>query len=130
MSVDMEKVGLSIKNIVVSKGFRAYIIPVSEIMMFFYENRNVFVVTRSKEVLSCDMDLAKIEDEINCSFFRINRQVIINFSAIEYYSQEVDYSIVISAKVTIPEVNLSVSKNKVSKFKNWLVYECAHDIPV
>lgn len=124
----MEKAVPLIKNIIVSKGFRSYIIPVSEIMMFFYENRNVFVITRSKEVLSCDMDLAKIEDEINCSFFRINRQVILNFSSIEYYSLEADYSITIYVKVEIPEVNLSVSKNKVSKFKNWLLYECAHII--
>ncbi len=114
------------KNLIVSKGMKLEVIPLSDVMIFFFEGRNVFIVTAMNEVLLCDIDLSKIEREICSFFFRINRQVIINAKAIDFFTYEMNYTISITLRPQIlnPQINLSVSKNKVFEFKRWISYEC------
>ena len=102
------------------------IVPVSDVMIFFYEDRNVFIITAKNEVLLCDMELSRIELEMSPIFFRINRQVIVNAQAIDFFSNEVNHTITITLKPNIlnPQINLTISKNKVSEFKRWISYEC------
>ena len=115
-----------IKNIVVAKGIKHCIISVDEVMIFFYEGRNVFILTKNNEVLLCDMDLTKIDEEVCQNFFRINRQVILNAKAIDCFHHEENHAVTITLRSDIlnPKMNLSVSKNKVSEFKHWLSHEC------
>ena len=114
-----------IRNIIVSKGLKSYIVSVEDVMMFFYENRNVFAVTAKNEILLCDMELSSIINHVHDVFFRINRQVIVNIDLIDSFTQESNYKIIIHPKIFISEVNLTVSKNNVSRFKEWVKYQHA-----
>lgn len=119
--------GLTIRNFIVSKGMVYHIIPVKDIMIFFYEERNVFIVTCKNEIFLCDYDLSKISQESCSIFFRINRQVIINYKAIKAFNNEDNHNISIALHETIlnPNLNLNVTKNRVAEFKHWISYECA-----
>ena len=112
-----------LRNIIVSKGSKSYIIPVEEIMLFFYENRNVFAFTVKNEILLCDIEMSRIVQEVGDVFFRINRQVIINIELIHSFTQESSYKIMIHPKISVSDMNLTVSKNNVLKFKEWVKYK-------
>ena len=124
----MNKAGksLTIKNFIVSKGMVYHIIPIQDIMIFFYEERNVFIVTSNNEIFLSDYDLSKINQECCSMFFRINRQVIINHKAIKNFNNEDNHNILITLHDTIlnPNLNLYITKNRVTEFKYWISYEC------
>lgn len=117
-----------IKNIIVSKGMMYHIIPVGDVMIFFYEERNVFLVTRNNEIFLCDYDLSTIAEESCSIFFRINRQVIINYKAIKNFNNENNHNIMVTLHDTIlnPKINLNITKNRVAEFKHWISYECCN----
>lgn len=117
------KIRTTITNEIVSTEFctDSKTIPVSEILIFFYKSEDVFAVTKNDELFACGMDLIQIENKIGNRFFCLNPQVIINYSSIEYYRHEADQTIRVCANVSVQNGIFSVSKNRVSKFEDWLL---------
>lgn len=111
-----------LRNIIVTKGNKSFMISVTSVMIFFYENRNVFLIDNNNEILLCDMNMSQITKVIGNRFFRINRQVIINIDAIDFFSYEANHTILIHPYTMYPGLNLTVSKNNVAKFKEWVSY--------
>lgn len=116
------KIRITITNGIVSKELctDSKIIPVAEISMFFYESENVFAVTKSNEFFLCGMDLTRIENEIGNRFFRLNPQVILNYTSIEYYCHESDQTIRVCTNVSVQSGIFSVCKSRVPEFEDWL----------
>jgi len=112
-----------LKNIIVSKGFQQLIIPIQEILYFFYENKSVFAVTAENHIFHCEMGLSEIEKSSCSSFFRINRQMIVNYSAIQSFSYIENNKIKLS--VMYGRDNAILGKNRVAEFKKWIMFGCS-----
>ncbi len=113
-----------LRNIIVSKGCEQLIIPIQEILYFFYENKSVFAVTVDNEVYFCELALSVLDREICSAFFRINRQVIVSYRAIKSFSYIENNKIRLSVSNGQGR-DMVVGKNKVSRFKNWIMFDCA-----
>ena len=126
IQMDLKRNEASLKNIIISQGTRYCVIPIENVMIFFYEDRNVFMITKDNEVFLSELDLTSIEQEVSPHFFRINRQVIINHSAIDYFCYGANHTIIIASqyKRLANDLNLTVSKNTIVKFRHWLMYKC------
>ncbi|WP_430971706.1 LytR/AlgR family response regulator transcription factor [Sunxiuqinia rutila] len=114
---------LVLKNIIVSKGLTQLILPIQEILYFFHENKNVFVVTEDNETYFCELGLSAIEKDICPGFFRINRQVIVNYNAIQSFSYIENSKIELCVRHGSGR-NMIIGKNKVASFKKWIMFDC------
>jgi DNA-binding LytR/AlgR family response regulator len=118
-----QKEQLRLKNIIVLRGKENLIIPVMNILYFFYEDKNVFVVTKENEIYIYEKRLSFIEKVLCSCFFRINRQVIINYYSIlsYYYIKNDKIQLVVKHG---QGRNMVVGKNKVADFKKWIMFRC------
>ena len=98
------------------------LIPVTdeEIAYFHTEHELVYLTTRTNKKYVVDYTLEQIESRLNpAQFFRINRQFILNISAIQqihtYFSSRLKLQIHPSS-----DDEILVSKGKVKPFKAWL----------
>jgi DNA-binding LytR/AlgR family response regulator len=95
-------------------------ISTTEIAYFFVLDRNTFLCTGSGAKYDLEFSLDKIEGIVDPSmFFRINRQYIINFEAIDnmYTYSKSRIKVELHPK---PEGEIMVSLSKTSDFRKWL----------
>jgi|GEM_PF-1914319 len=120
---------LLIKNIIVLRGKENLIIPVMNILYFFYEDKTVFVVTKEKEIFIYEKSLSFLEKTLCSCFFRINRQVIVNYSSIHsfYYHKKDKIQLVVQHG---EGRNMVIGKNKIVRFKKWIMFDCPCDMPL
>ena len=72
------------KRFLISKGAAFYMLPVEDIAYLFSENRITTAVTFSNQNHIVDFPLETLEEQLNPdTFFRANRQLIVNIKAIE-----------------------------------------------
>ncbi|MCC8173298.1 MAG: LytTR family DNA-binding domain-containing protein [Odoribacter sp.] len=96
-------------------------IPISDICCFYIKERYTFIFTHAGKNYPIDYSLDKIEQMIdNKLFFRINRNFILNFYAIE------DILAYSSSRLKITLANwkekdeIIVSRERVNEFKEWM----------
>ncbi|MFA5327604.1 MAG: LytTR family transcriptional regulator DNA-binding domain-containing protein [Prolixibacteraceae bacterium] len=95
-------------------------INVGEIAFLFSENATTRVTTFKQEVYHTNLSLDEIMKQLNPkSFFRINRQYIVNIQAIENILRYGNSQLKLVTNPKIEEIVI-ISKNKVSEFKQWL----------
>ncbi len=95
-------------------------IDVSDCACFYVLERSVFVCTFSKDNYDLNSSLEQLEKELDPKeYFRINRQMIINFRAIDNMHFMSNRSIKIDLKVNSP-IESNVSILRLTEFKNWL----------
>lgn len=95
-------------------------VEVSNILCFYLNNGIVYAHTNQQKIYVIEMNLETIHEQLNLSsFFRANRQYIINRSAISeihvYFNNRLNIKLV----VPTPE-EIIISKERVSVFKKWL----------
>lgn len=97
------------------------IIPVrlDDIAMFYIDNEITRLITFDQKKYMINRTLEKVEEISPDDFFRINRQFLVHYKAIKEASQY--FGRKLSLTLTIPfQETVTVSKNKVSDFLNWL----------
>jgi DNA-binding LytR/AlgR family response regulator len=97
------------------------IIPVrqDDIALYYIENEITHLITFDCITYTINQTIEKLEEMSGDHFFRVNRQFLINRKAVKeasaYFARK------LSLKLTIPfKETITVSKNKVSDFLNWL----------
>jgi DNA-binding LytR/AlgR family response regulator len=96
-------------------------VPTSSISCFYIKERCNFILVENGKSYPVDYSLDRIEQMVNPTvFFRINRNIIINFSAI---SDVVAYSssrlkIILTHWKDVDEI--LVSRERVAEFKEWM----------
>ncbi len=120
---DKIKQQIQLRHIVLLRGKENLIIPVENILYFFYENKTVFVVTIDESMFICEKSLSALEKVLCSCFFRINRQIIVNYRAIFsfYYIKKDKLQLVVKCG---RGKNMIVGKNKIARFKEWIMYGC------
>ena len=114
--IKKEKTTLS--RILVKIGYNLKIIQTHEISCFYSENKIVYLQT-SDRVYPSDFtldELANVLDEK--TFFRVNRQFIINSEYIKNIHTSPNYKVELNFQ---PQEEITVSRDRVKDFKDWLV---------
>lgn len=108
----------TLSRVLVKIGYNLKIIQTHEISCFFSENKIVYLQTEDRTYPS-DFTLDELEDVLDeKKFFRVNRQFIISSDYIKnihtspYYKVDLDFQ---------PEDEITVSRDRVKDFKDWLV---------
>lgn len=104
----------------VAKADKMHIVQVSDVAYFYSENRITYAVTLQKQKYCLNVPLDNLIDELNPKeFFRANRQAIVCIRAISKIETYFHNNVIVH---TTPEseVKITVSKEKLTAFKQWL----------
>lgn len=96
-------------------------VQTSMINCFYLKERYTFINVNNGKNYPIDYSLGKIEQLIDSkSFFRINRNFIINYSAIQDIIAYSSNRLKIILKDPIEDEDIIVSRERVSEFKEWM----------
>ncbi len=111
----------SYKNrFVVYYGNKIKSIKSEDIAYFFFEEKTTFITTIDNATFAIDFSLDKIEHEVDSEqFFRINRQMIVNFDAINNMVNLSKSRMGLNLKPAY-DGNVFVSFSRMSKFRKWI----------
>ncbi|WP_084111168.1 LytR/AlgR family response regulator transcription factor [Chryseobacterium taiwanense] len=114
--IKKEKTTLS--RILVKIGYNLKIVQTQEISCFFSENKIVYLQTQERSFPS-DFTLDELEETLDeKKFFRVNRQFIINSDYIKNIHTSPNYKVELEFQ---PQEEITVSRDRVKDFKDWLV---------
>lgn len=106
-----------LSRILVKIGYNLKIVQTDEVSCFFSENKIVYLQTKERNYPT-DFTLDELQEVLDDkTFFRVNRQFIISSNYIKnihtspYYKVEMEFQ---------PEEEISVSRDRVRDFKDWL----------
>ena len=101
--------------------YKDKILPIAftEIAFFFLENELTQLVTFEGKSYFIQKTLDELEKQAGISFFRANRQYLVNKLAIKDLSTSLTRSITVNLKIAFPS-KIDVSKNKSGYFLEWL----------
>lgn len=109
------------KRIVVKYGHTIKAIDITEVSYFYTRQKVTFMTMKNAEVLPIDENLDELEKILNPKdFFRINRQCILSFGAIDNMYTYTKSRVKIILKPIIEE-EIIVSTERSSDFKSWLL---------
>lgn len=95
-------------------------IPTENIAYFFIHNEITHLVTFDKQQFQLTQTLGQIAEQVSPKqFFRVNRQYIVNFSAIKEMEHYFQRKILVKLTVETPE-QLLINKEKSHSFFTWL----------
>ncbi len=95
-------------------------IPTENIAYFFIHNEITHLMTFDKQQFQLTQTLGQIAEQVSQKqFFRVNRQYIINFSAIKEVEHYFQRKILVKLTVETPE-QLLINKEKSHSFFTWL----------
>lgn len=109
------------KRLVVKKGLENISLRLEDIVLFYTENKIVYVIDRYNKKYLTDKNLGELETSLDENvFFRANRQYIININFIKgFKSYE---KVKLQVDLTLPELNHSiiVSQETAPQFREWM----------
>ncbi|WP_417428025.1 LytR/AlgR family response regulator transcription factor [Halpernia sp.] len=107
-----------LSRILVKIGYNLKIISTDEVSCFYSENKIVYLQTKDR-VYPTDFTLEELENSLDSkNFFRVNRQIIINLNFIKNIHTSPFYKVDLEFQ---PELEITVSRDRVKDFKDWLV---------
>ncbi|WP_294249078.1 LytTR family DNA-binding domain-containing protein [uncultured Chryseobacterium sp.] len=107
-----------LSRILVKIGYNLKIVQTHEISCFFSENKIVYLQTRERAYPS-DFTLDELEEVLDeKKFFRVNRQFMISSDYIKNIHTSPNYKVELEFQ---PQEEISVSRDRVKDFKDWLV---------
>lgn len=105
----------------VRKGTENVLLRLEDIVLFYTENKIVYVIDKLEKKYFIDSHLSGLEDELNpLLFFRANRQYIININFIKSFKAYEKVKIKID--LNIPELNycIIISQETAPVFRKWI----------
>ena len=110
-------------RLVVKKGIESIALPFDDIVLFFTENKVVYVIDKCGRKYLCDKNLADLEVELDKNrFFRANRQYIVNINYIRSFKPYEKVKLQIDLAATDINHAIIVSQETAPAFRKW-VYE-------
>ena len=110
-----------VKKVLIKLGHRLKVITLNEARFYYSENKITFYMGDEGKRYPLDLSLDKLEAEIDPNqFFRVNRQFIVNQEAIKGMVSYSANRIKLQLEPNPPS-DVIVSKDKVSRFRKWLV---------
>lgn len=108
------------KSFLVFKHNKYFTVPTEAIAFFHVKYATTMIMSFDRQEYSVNQSLEQIQTLVTeKQFFRLNRQYLINFSAIKEVEHYFARKLLVILTVPVPE-KLLVSKEKVSSFLEWL----------
>lgn len=108
-------------RLVVRKGMENIALRLEDIVLFYTENKIVYVIDKFAKKYLADKNLGDLEEELDDDlFFRANRQYIININYVKgFKSYE---KVKLQVDLTIPEINhcIIISQETAPAFRKWM----------
>jgi len=109
-------------RLIVKKGLENISLRLEDIVLFFTENKIVYVVDKWGKKYIADKNLGELEEDLdNAVFFRANRQYIVNINFIKgFKSYE---KVKLQVDLILPELNYSIiiSQETAPAFRKWML---------
>ncbi len=109
------------KRLVVKKGMENISLRLEDVVLFYTENKIVYVIDRLGKKYLTDKNLSELDQTLDENvFFRANRQYIININFIKgFKSYE---KVKLQVDLTLPELNhnIIVSQETAPQFREWM----------
>lgn len=109
------------KRMIVKKGMENISLRLEDTVLFYTENKIVYVIDRHGKKYLADKNLSELEEDMdNTVFFRANRQYIININFVRGFKSYEKVKLVID--LTLPEINhcIIVSQEMAPQFREWM----------
>lgn len=109
------------KRMIVKKGMENISLRLDDVALFYTENKIVYVLDRWGKKYLADKNLAELEEELDeNSFFRANRQYIVNINFIRGFKSYEKVKLIL--ELTLPEVNhcIIISQEMAPQFREWM----------
>jgi DNA-binding LytR/AlgR family response regulator len=108
----------TLSRILVKIGYNLKIVQTHEVSCFYSENKIVYLQTQERNYPS-DFTLDELEEVLDeKKFFRVNRQFMINSDFIKNIHTSPNYKVELEFQ---PQEDITVSRDRVKDFKDWLV---------
>ena len=105
----------------VKKGLENVSLLLDDIVLFFTENKIVYVIDKNGRKYLIDKNLADLETELdNKIFFRVNRQFIVNINFIRSFKAY--ERVKLQIELTVSDLNyfIVVSQETAPFFRKWI----------
>lgn len=109
------------KRMIVKKGMENISLRLEDIVLFYTENKIVYVIDRWGKKYLADKNLSELENELDDAiFFRANRQYIININFVRGFKSYEKVKLMID--LTLPDLNhcIIVSQEMAPQFREWM----------
>lgn len=109
------------KRILVRKGMESISLRLDDLVLFYTENKIVYAIDRWGKKYMSENNLSELEEQLDqTSFFRANRQYIININFIRGFKPY--EKVKLQVDLTIPELNhcIIVSQELAPQFREWM----------
>ena len=109
------------KRMIVKKGMENISLRLEDIVLFYTENKIVYVIDRWGKKFLADKNLSELENELDDAvFFRANRQYIININFVRGFKSYEKVKLMID--LTLPDLNhcIIVSQEMAPQFREWM----------
>lgn len=108
----------TLSRVLVKIGYNLKIVQTQEISCFYSENKIVYLQTKERAYPS-DFTLDELTEVLDDQkFFRVNRQFIVNSDYIKNIHTSPNYKVELDFQ---PKEEITVSRERVKDFKDWLV---------
>lgn len=94
-------------------------LKISEIAVFYVENKITHLITFNQKTYAINKTLEELESLTGSSFYRANRQYLVNREAILEASQYFARKLALNLSIPFNE-RITISKEKAPEFLNWL----------
>jgi DNA-binding LytR/AlgR family response regulator len=108
-------------RLLVKKGLENISLMLDDVVLFFTENKIVYVIDKSGRKYLIDKNLADLEMELdNKTFFRVNRQFIVNINFIRSFKAY--ERVKLQIELTVSDLNyfIIVSQETAPLFRKWI----------
>jgi DNA-binding LytR/AlgR family response regulator len=109
------------KRMIVKKGMESISLRLDDVVLFYTENKVVYVLDRWGKKYLADKNLAELEEELDeNTFFRANRQYIVNINFIRGFKSYEKVKLIVD--LTLSDVNhcIIISQEMAPQFREWM----------
>jgi DNA-binding LytR/AlgR family response regulator len=109
------------RRMIVKKGMENISLRLDDVVLFYTENKIVYVLDRWGKKYLADKNLAELEDELDeATFFRANRQYIVNINFIRGFKSYEKVKLILD--LTLPDINhcIIISQEMAPQFREWM----------
>lgn len=109
------------KRMIVRKGLENIALRLDDIVLFYTENKVVYVIDRNNKKYLSDKNLSELETELDETvFFRANRQYIININFVRGFKPYEKVKLLVD--LSMPELShcIIVSQEMAPQFREWM----------
>jgi DNA-binding LytR/AlgR family response regulator len=107
---------------VVRVGKKEAVVPFAEILCFYSEEKETFLLTSAGKTYLVDLSLDKVEEQVpQTHFFRANRKFIITAAMVTTIQTEAYGKLLVNiAEVPKLPASITISREKAPAFRQWL----------